>query len=762
MPAVRTKSSSWGTEAQGVWRLDRADWTASWRTFPPDHPRKTGRLHGLASSGGDGLLVAGRVAIYRYGALDPDWPLAQRHEVAAFAPSPLEGFVFSSQTSSSWAAGRHWVAQLDQNMEVQKIHAGLSGIDEGLEPRSLTELEGGRVVLGTRGGYYELFEASPAPVEPAPVKILYGDVEVPSHAGPIQLPDDEGPIVFDAITLDSRGPRPSAVRASLGPGQEWISLPEGRLQSKAGESGAHQIEIQASFGDVTSGVSTRRVTWTVPRSKKENSRLIGLMLVIGTLLAGASGLGILLQKKRGQIHTLEVRTEQLVERRTNAEAQLDELIQNTKIDSLTGLPNRSYVMSELRSLLSHAWERQLDIALLFIDLDNFKLVNDTLGHSRGDVLLRLVAKRLKGQLRRSDTVGRLGGDEFVIVAPAVTGDGRRQAKALAERVLASLEDPVSVEGREIFARASIGIAIGPEDGATEISLLKNADAALYASKNEGRARYSFFSNEMNERAIRRLVLEAALRSGLDNQGFSVVYHPIVDSESQQVQAFEALMRFSHPELGMVSPVEFIPIAEETGLIIDIGRFILETALDQVAVWRRRPGHEHLQVGVNVTPRQLQESDFVQTVEGALEARNLEPDSLIIEITESSMLSSGAESGLHELGEIGISLAVDDFGTGYSSLSYLHKFPFTSLKIDQAFVRHLSPEDHRGVALVRAILSMSRSLGLSVTAEGVETSHQASLLHELSCNRLQGYHFGRPAPADQWEDYFRPQLQAAPA
>jgi diguanylate cyclase (GGDEF)-like protein/PAS domain S-box-containing protein len=433
-------------------------------------------------------------------------------------------------------------------------------------------------------------------------------------------------------------------------------------------------------------------------------------------------------------------------------------------DALTGLPNRSLLQDRLRQAIVAAKRRKEKVALLFLDVDWFKHINDSLGHNAGDELLKQVAIHLCTCAREQDTVARLGGDEFIIVLNGVTG--RAHTRSIAERLLRQVATGFDIEGRRLNITCSIGIAQFPEHGSDVDSLIKNADAAMYASKDSGRNRASFFSPEMADMATERLTIENNIRSALEKEEFSLVFQPEVDIHTGAVTCCEALLRWNNPELGAVPPDRFIPVAERTGTINDIGEWVLRTACFHASSWRE----ESLcpRVAVNVSEVQLRDDGFCDLVRKILNETGLSPDQLELELTESLLVSSdGAPSRtLRRLRDMGISLAIDDFGTGYSSLGYLRDLPMSKLKIDRSFVRGLSAqkEDAR---IVAALISMARSLNLLVTAEGVESETQLQILRELGCDQAQGFYLCRPIPPAELAQRIRrglsqSQLTAAPS
>ncbi len=424
-------------------------------------------------------------------------------------------------------------------------------------------------------------------------------------------------------------------------------------------------------------------------------------------------------------------------------------------DVVTGLPNRTFFKEHLNRAIAMAKRHDRHLALLYLDLDNFKRVNDTLGHDIGDILLSEVAKRLLLNLRAGDAVvqakkvadeeslARLGGDEFTVLLSEIRDPA--DAGVVAARLLESLAQPLNLEGHEITVGASMGIALYPADGADGDSLLKSADMAMYFAKRDGRGAYQFHTEAMNAAALKRLTIENHLRVALEQNELSVDYQPQMDVATGRVTGLEALARWHNGELGEVYPDDFIPVAEETGLILPIGEWVLRTACAQCKAWRD-DGLE-VRVAVNVSVRQFAQDGFAARVAAVLEETGLPASALELEITESVLLKNGdaALAMLHELKGLGLQLAIDDFGTGYSSLSYLKQFPIDHLKIDRAFVcaKNADPDDH---AIATAVIALGHSMHLRVTAEGVETESQLRFLSEHKCNEAQGFYLSRPLPA----------------
>jgi diguanylate cyclase (GGDEF)-like protein len=411
-------------------------------------------------------------------------------------------------------------------------------------------------------------------------------------------------------------------------------------------------------------------------------------------------------------------------------------------DGLTGLPNRLAFGHALEAIMKDAERQSGECAVLCFDLDRFKLVNDLFGHQVGDGVLTAVAGRLRSLTRPADAVARISGDEFVVaMAPGTNPDA---AGLMAARLVTALAEPMMVAGQQVCIGVSIGISMYPSDGTDAGDLLRNADMALYQAKRDGRGTHRFFESKMNEKLRNRQHLEMELRRAIEVEEFELYYQPLVDTRAQRIIGYEALIRWNHPERGLVSPADFIPIAEESGLIVNLGRWVLESACQEAALWP-----DQLQVSVNVSPLQIQKPDLVDTVAEILSRTGLSPYRLELEMTESVLIHHPEQAldTLTRLRELGVRLSLDDFGTGYSSLSYLRRFPFNKIKIDRSFIQTLGEDGESGV-LARSIVALGHGLGLQVTAEGVETVEQYRFLEKESCNQVQGYFFGKPQPAQK--------------
>ena len=421
----------------------------------------------------------------------------------------------------------------------------------------------------------------------------------------------------------------------------------------------------------------------------------------------------------------------------------DDMRHRAMHDSLTNLPNRGMFLESLDRALRQSRRRRNRMSVLFIDLDRFKVINDTLGHQAGDQLLQSVSERLRAAVRSSDLVARLGGDEFVVLIDDHAGP--EEVMIVGQKILEALDRPVLIDWREVHISCSIGIASFPEDGEEVEALVKNADIAMYQAKERGRNNFQFYSPELNKLTLQRFELETRLKGALERGEFFLHYQPEVDLQTGRVLGVEALARWQDPKSGLVMPVDFIPLAEETGAIIPLGRWVLEQALIDLKSWRDQ-GLD-LYMSVNLSARQFQHHELVNEIFQALQARGIEPRHLRLEITETMMMHDPpvAERALRALKGLGVELAVDDFGTGFSSLSLVRRFPIHVVKVDRSFVGGC-PQNRECVAIVQAVAAMARTLGLRVVAEGVETEEQRDIVSSLGCDAAQGYHFSRPVVA----------------
>jgi len=427
--------------------------------------------------------------------------------------------------------------------------------------------------------------------------------------------------------------------------------------------------------------------------------------------------------------------------------QMQEGLQHmTHHDALTDLPNRNLFLDRLQQALTRArWHNRL-VAVIFLDLDRFKNINDTLGHTVGDQLLLQLSERLSNSVRDGDTIGRFGSDEFAILMDDIDSD--KHMSSLAKKLLDTLAQPFKIKKQELFVTASIGVSIYPNDGEDAETLLRNADIAMYRAKELGKNNYQFYSDNLSAQVFERLTLENHLRRAVEQNEFILYYQPQLDARKQRIIGVESLLRWHHPDLGLVSPNNFIPHLEETGLIEQVGDWLLETACRQSREWHDA-GWSYLHMSVNISGRQFNNPNFISSVHNIISTTNINPEFLELEITESMLMrnASATINALHSLSELGVRFAIDDFGTGYSSLSYLRRFPIDTIKIDRSFIHDVTdnPDD---AAIASAIIVMAQSLSLNVIAEGVENQEQMDFLSSRNCHYLQGNFFSRPLPADE--------------
>lgn len=431
----------------------------------------------------------------------------------------------------------------------------------------------------------------------------------------------------------------------------------------------------------------------------------------------------------------------------------DNLVRMAYYDPLTGLPNREMFKDRLTMLLSKRHSRNKGIAVLFLDLDQFKHVNDTMGHDIGDALLKTVASRLRAHMDKDILLARMGGDEFALLVPNVSNAD--QATQVCGSIFESLHEGILLGPHEIYAATSIGIALFPTHGTTPDMLLKNAEAAMYRAKQQGPNNFQYYlAPEETEAQIERFAMEAMLRKALEKDELLVYYQPRVHTKSERVVCVEALVRWQHPSLGVIPPKDFIPLAEETGLIVQLGEQVLRKACKQIKTWQDE-GMEELSVSVNLSPLQFRQQHLSAVIARILRQSGLAPEYLELEITESAAMHNVNRNilMLRELKDMGVKISIDDFGTGYSSLSYLKKFPIDALKVDRSFISgiHEDPDD---AAIVNAIIVLAKTLKLSVTAEGVETEAQYVYLQQHHCDEVQGYLFGKPMPPETFEEWYR--------
>ena len=519
------------------------------------------------------------------------------------------------------------------------------------------------------------------------------------------LYDSSGRIViYNQRYLEMYGLSPDVVK----PGRSFRDLIEHRKQT-----GSFEGDVDEFCSTVLRNVAQGKVTYTILDTAERSIQIVNRPLTTG-----------------GWVATMEDITE-----RRRSDAKIAHL---AHYDALTDLPNRTLFREQLEQALMRV-ERGEQIAVLYIDIDEFKSVNDTLGHSVGDELLKAVADRLRGCLRKTDLVARLGGDEFAIIQTAL--ERPADATELVTRIYQAIRAPFECAGHLLTTDASIGIALAPQDGTDLDQLLKNADLAMYGAKADGRRTYRFFEPAMDARAKALRTLELDLRQAIAQGGFEIYYQPLVNLRDNKVTGCEALLRWRHPELGMISPAEFIPVAEDTGLINQLGEWVLTTACAEAATWP-----DDIKVAVNVSPVQFRNQTLALKVAAALAASGLPANRLELEITEAVLIrdDEAALAMLHQLREIGVCIALDDFGTGYSSLSYLQRFPFDKIKIDRCFIKDIAESDG-SASIVQAVVNIAAARNMRTTAEGVETERQLEILRKLGCTEMQGDLFSAAVP-----------------
>ncbi len=500
----------------------------------------------------------------------------------------------------------------------------------------------------------------------------------------------------------------------------------------------------AGSGEVT-GRTPDGVAYAVVPLTTNDGQVIGTICAIDTAPHGwtHTEVNCLLDIASLLMTELELRSDLTVKRQTQ-----EHLLYSTLHDSLTGLPNRSLFTERLRHAMRRAARHPDNLfAVLFLDLDRFKEVNDNLGHFAGDELLRAVARRVEACIRPEDTVARLSGDEFAILLESITEIS--DAGRVAERIEEALSFPITLAGAEVTTSASIGIVTSSMAHDQPEQILRSADMAMYRAKAAGRARYELFDRAMHTDALARLQLETDLRRAVENSEFRLMYQPVVSLRTGRITGFEALVRWDHPHQGLIQPADFIPVAEETGLIIPIGRWVLYEACRQVKEWHAsHPREEPLTIGVNLSARQFSQPGLVEQIREALDATGTPPSALRLEITEGAIIDKGryALSILSQLREIGVQVYLDDFGTGYSSLSYLHGVPVDGIKVDRAFISDMDTND-ANLRLVRTLLTLAEIVGIRAEAEGITSAEQLKELRSLNCEQGQGYLFSAPIPGD---------------
>ncbi len=458
---------------------------------------------------------------------------------------------------------------------------------------------------------------------------------------------------------------------------------------------------------------------------------------------------VLIQKMRTkeERYTQQLETD-IAAKTYEIKKQKDILYDQAHHDALTGLPNRTLFNDRLEYGIEQAKRYKTEIALFFIDLDHFKQINDSLGHPIGDRVLVAVTERLKAKIRKEDTLARLGGDEFTIIIEDI--QDIQDVSHLAQKIQEVLTQPVHIEGHTLYISCSIGISLYPQDDTNANNLIQYADAAMYKAKEEGRNNFQFYASEMTALALERVVMETNLRQALEKEEFLLYYQSQIDANSGKLIGVEALIRWQHPVMGLVLPVKFISLAEETGLIVEIDRWVMKTAMKQVTKWYQE-GLEPGLLAINLSMRELRSNDFIEILQENMADIGFKPEWLELEVLEGQVMINPEEAiiKLQQISDMGIKIVIDDFGTGYSSLAYLKRLPVDKLKIDQSFVKGV-PDDKEDVAIVKAIIALAKSLGLNVIAEGVETDTQKEFLVESGCVNLQGYYYCEPMSSDKIE------------
>jgi len=436
--------------------------------------------------------------------------------------------------------------------------------------------------------------------------------------------------------------------------------------------------------------------------------------------------------------------------------QKDKLDHIAHHDSLTDLPNRVLLNNRLEQAIQNATRHKTFLSVYFIDLDNFKVINDSLGHAIGDKVLQDVTVRLKNILRINDTLARWGGDEFIVLVEDIKEI--EHSSVLAKKILNALQESFLVDDKELYVTSSIGISLYPRDSKNIENLIKYADSAMYKAKDEGKNNFKFYSNDMTKNAFERVVMEASIRNAINKEEFVVYYHPQIDAKNHKLIGVEALVRWKHPEAGLIAPFKFIPLAEETGLITQIDTLVMDIAMEQFSKWYK-DGHNPGVLSINLAVKNLEEKNYIDKLQNCIDKYSLDTSYLVLELTESDIMKKPKSSieKLNKINSLGINIAIDDFGTGYSSLSYLTKLPIKELKIDKSFIDDIEndeDEDGNGKTIIKAIIAMANTLNLTLMAEGVEEEIQKDFLVENGCNNIQGYYYAKPMSADEMLEFMK--------
>lgn len=456
---------------------------------------------------------------------------------------------------------------------------------------------------------------------------------------------------------------------------------------------------------------------------------------------------ILLEKIKTDEHLQEQKTSnnKIIE-------QKDALDYKANHDDLTDLPNRNLLNDRLNHGMEKAKRDSELLAVCFIDLDNFKIINDSLGHDIGDKVLKKVTKRLQQTIRSHDTLARWGGDEFIVIMEGLKDS--EDASILAQKILEVLTLPCELEGQELYVTSSIGISIYPKDSTNLDSLIKYADSAMYKAKDEGKNNFQYYSQDMTKKVFERVVMESSMRVAIKNKEFAVYYQPQVDARNNKLTGMEALVRWNHPVLGLIPPYEFLPLAEENGLIIEIDKLVMDMAMSQYSQWRKEKFNKCV-LSLNVAVKYLEQDEYIPNLKENIKKYSIDVRYLVLELTESDVMKNPENTikKLHELSALGVNIAIDDFGTGYSSLSYLKRLPIDELKIDKSFIDDI-PDSEGGVAIVKAIIAMANTIDLTIVAEGVENKLQKDYLVKNGCNIIQGYYYSKPIPENEMLEFMK--------
>jgi diguanylate cyclase (GGDEF)-like protein len=647
------------------------------------------------------------------------------------------------------AAGRLW-AGTERGVDMwdgahwshYEMSDGLAWNDCNLN--AFAEEPDGTVWIGTSGGLSR-FKPRPWPPPDAPLKVVFtklvmGRTDVSVQSNP-SSDIHSNSLIARYSALNVAGENGVLFRYQLvGSNSTWTETTQRELQFAELAPGAYRLEVEAQDGDGVWSGNRAEFAFRILTPWYSSWWFISICMLTPVLAAGGV---VRLRMLSAQRRERELQRLRLAH---------DEIRNLAFFDPLTGLPNRRLLLDRLQQTLAANTRSKHKRALLFVDLDDFKTLNDTLGHHIGDLLLQEVARRISARIRETDTVARLGGDEFVVLLQDLSEtaeDAAAQAKTIAEKILATVNQPYLLADRECRSGSSIGITIFGDPGDSTNEVLQQADIAMYQAKAAGRNTMRFFAPALQAAVNARAALEEDLRQAIKGNGFLLYYQPQV--ERGMLIGAEALIRWRHPKRGFLSPAEFIPLAEETGLILPLGNWVLETACQQIAAWAKRKETAHITLAVNISARQLLNPDFVETVLTTLNRTGANPHNLELELTESMFVENVEDviARMRELKSRGLRFSLDDFGTGYSSLAYLRRLPLDQLKIDREFVRDILVDASSG-AIAQAIISLSRAMGLSVIAEGVETEGQRDFLAGLGCYAFQGFLFSRPVPLEEFQ------------